>query len=283
MDYWKLKKVFKFGDLEIAHQACHRLGVLNISCPLRCGFQICEDGHLNNNFITPQYAMVFVLSGEGYYEDEKYGKITVTPGCFIQRFPNVMHNLKLSGYSASFFIAIPEEAIKLFKITNGLASLEPVIQVGILPSIVQDYLHMIEELKSRRDEELMSVMLRFQQIIFNFHQLARKKMMPVNNSIEKAVTKLSKDFDCKISLPELAAELNMSYGSFRSQFQKNIGVPPGDFRISKRIEFSQELLLEGYSVKEVAAQLNYPDAYTFSRQFKKVSGMPPTTFIKMNK
>ena len=168
MNYWKQNKVYKFGDLEIKHQACHRLGVWNIQCPLRCGFQICEEGHLNQDFVTPQYALVYVLSGEGYYEDEVHGRNEVTPGCFVQRFPNVKHKLKLHGYSASFFIAMPAEALSLMKLTHSLASLEPVMKLGILPTIVQDYLQMIGELQSKRDEELMDVAIKFQQIILKF-------------------------------------------------------------------------------------------------------------------
>lgn len=283
MNYSKQNKFYKFGDLYINHQACHRLGVWNITCPLRCGFQICEEGHYNKNFVTPQYALVYILSGKGYYEDEHYGRVEVGPGCFVQRFPNVKHELRLNGYSASFFIAMPAEVVSLLQMTHGLASSEPVMKVGLLPTIVHDYLQMVNELQSRRDEELMEVAIKIQQVALRFHQLARRKLKPTSSVIDKAIGYLSKDFDKKIVLPELAEKLNLSYGAFRSQFLKNVGMPPGDFRILKRIELSQELLLEGNSVKETAANLNYPDAYTFSRQFKKVTGLPPSTFIKMNK
>ena len=129
----------------------------------------------------------------------------------------------------------------------------------------------------------MSVMIKFQQVIQRFHQLARRKITPANSMIEKAVSTLSKNFHLKISLPELANDLNMSYSKFRNLFTKAVGMPPGDYRIFKRIEYSQVLLLEGNSVKEAAAKMNYPDAYTFSRQFKRLTGLAPTTFIKMNK
>ncbi|MCM8533530.1 MAG: AraC family transcriptional regulator [Lentisphaeraceae bacterium] len=283
MSYWNQRKIFKFGEFEIRHQACHRLGIRNLKSPLRCGFQICENGHVNDPFKTPQYALVYVLSGEGYYEDEQYGKLRVGPGSFVQRFPNIPHKLKLEGYSASFFVAMPAEAASMFRLTGAFASMKPVMDVGLLPMIVSHYLKMIDDLKAKRDEELMSVLIKVQEMVLGFHQLVKKQANPSQSILHEAASLLSRNFEEKIHLPDLAEKLKLSYATFRKNFQKEMGVPPGDFRIFKKIEFAQELLLEKYSVKETAAKLNYPDAYAFSRQFKKVTGVAPSFFLKMNK
>jgi transcriptional regulator GlxA family with amidase domain len=45
---------------------------------------------------------------------------------------------------------------------------------------------------------------------------------------------------------------------------------------------AKSLLIEsGGSVKNVALKLGFPDAYTFSRQFSKIVGLPPSEYKKM--
>jgi AraC-like DNA-binding protein len=71
----------------------------------------------------------------------------------------------------------------------------------------------------------------------------------------------------------------MSYSLFRKRFLERAGTSPGDYRIRRRIERAMALLTkEKLLVKEVAAQLGYPDEYAFSAQFKKVAGVSPTIF-----
>jgi YesN/AraC family two-component response regulator len=52
-----------------------------------------------------------------------------------------------------------------------------------------------------------------------------------------------------------------------------------DYLIEYRIERAKELLsLPGASIKQVSASCGYPDPNYFSRLFKKVTGLTPTTF-----
>jgi AraC family transcriptional regulator, arabinose operon regulatory protein len=285
VDWENSSRHYSFGSLSIRQQGVQRLGFLDSPThlrPLRCGFQICEDGHVNDPFVTEQYALVYVLSGKGFYMDQKHGKLPVEPGCFVQRLPKVTHSLRLDGYSASFFVAIPAEALSLLQLTNSLASDQPVMKVGILPFIVKDYLKMIDSLRTKPEEELMHVLIQMQQMVLNFHKISRKIISPSNSIIDDAINILNANLEEKILIPALAKQLNISYSSFRKQFIKQTSYSPGDFRISKRIELSQQFLLDGKSIKEVASKLNFADAYTFSRQFKKVCGIPPSLFVKMN-
>ena len=41
---------------------------------------------------------------------------------------------------------------------------------------------------------------------------------------------------------------------------------------------AKTLLLKQYTVAETAGQLGYPDAFSFSKQFKRYTGMSPTQF-----
>jgi transcriptional regulator GlxA family with amidase domain len=57
------------------------------------------------------------------------------------------------------------------------------------------------------------------------------------------------------------------------------GVTPVEFMIRARVESARALLTAtSFSVKQIAAQLGYADAYCFSRQFKARTGIAPTQY-----
>jgi len=63
-------------------------------------------------------------------------------------------------------------------------------------------------------------------------------------------------------------------------FAKFAGVGAYQFLLRKKMNFAAELLMEeGMLVKEVAEQLDYADAFQFSRAFKRVYGVPPNRLI----
>jgi len=92
---------------------------------------------------------------------------------------------------------------------------------------------------------------------------------------------LCRNLKSRFSLPDFAEKFSMSYSSFRQGFTKHMGMPPGVFHISQRIE-QVKMLLAGsqLSLKEIASHFNYPDLPSFSKQFKKITGLTPRNYIK---
>ena len=68
---------FQFGEITLRPRVVNRLGARILQSPLRCGIQMNEAGLDNSNFITPQYALVYIIHGEGFYEDEQHGRLQV--------------------------------------------------------------------------------------------------------------------------------------------------------------------------------------------------------------
>ncbi len=78
---------------------------------------------------------------------------------------------------------------------------------------------------------------------------------------------------------DLAAEHGLGYHAFRKQFRQQLGCAPTEFLLRKRVQLACDLLLQGLRVGEVAGLVGMPNPYYFSRQFKKVVGMPPRSFV----
>ena len=58
-----------------------------------------------------------------------------------------------------------------------------------------------------------------------------------------------------------------------------MGITPVNYITQVKMKKALEYLYEqNYSVKEVAALVGYTDIYTFSKAFKKIYGIPPSSF-----
>lgn len=83
-----------------------------------------------------------------------------------------------------------------------------------------------------------------------------------------------------IAVRELAALAGMSEKYFITFFKQTVGVTPGYYMHQMRMNRARDYLYEGgYSVKQIAELLGYPDPYTFSKAFKKYYNRPPSRFL----
>ncbi len=83
----------------------------------------------------------------------------------------------------------------------------------------------------------------------------------------------------KINLKDLSSSLGMSFDLFRKKFTTEIGVSPKAYWINSKIARAQEILsTENIKVQELAARLAYPDAFSFSKQFKARTGFSPKDY-----
>jgi AraC-like DNA-binding protein len=76
------------------------------------------------------------------------------------------------------------------------------------------------------------------------------------------------------AITDAARQLQLGVENFRKKFRNIVGIPPGTWHMQRRIERASALLAT-MSVGETAQILGYPDAFAFSRQFKRVTGVAP--------
>jgi AraC-like DNA-binding protein len=77
------------------------------------------------------------------------------------------------------------------------------------------------------------------------------------------------------SLEELAAVSGMSRSAFASAFRDTVGVTPGAYLQSWRVQLAQKALLAGKSLKHIAMDVGYGSEAALSRAFKAHSGKSP--------
>ncbi|MDP4032730.1 MAG: AraC family transcriptional regulator [Pseudorhodobacter sp.] len=83
------------------------------------------------------------------------------------------------------------------------------------------------------------------------------------------------------TIPQLADAAGMSRSAFFDRFSRTVGLRPMEYLLTWRMAVAKSLLRAGkLSLDDVAAQIGYGSASTFSTAFSRHVGMPPGRFMR---
>ncbi|MET0652281.1 MAG: AraC family transcriptional regulator, partial [Hyphomicrobiaceae bacterium] len=79
----------------------------------------------------------------------------------------------------------------------------------------------------------------------------------------------------------LAREVALSRSAFADRFINLVGVPPGRYLISWRMQVAKDKLRAGrQSIAQIAYEVGYDAEAAFTRAFKRECGLPPAAWRK---
>ncbi len=108
---------------------------------------------------------------------------------------------------------------------------------------------------------------------------SRKPTAGADERIERAAEYLRQHFAARTSVAELASAAGLSSSHFAALFRQRIGVPVNSYQTQLRMARARELLgTTNKSVVEVAKESGYDDAFYFTRQFRKMHGVSPSSY-----
>jgi len=240
--------------------------------------------HDHINFHVRGYHGILVLSGTGYYEDANC-KHHLKAGDFIQRLPNHNHtHLIYDDNWAEIYVLIGKSLFENLKNINVLTDRQAILHPGIDFETIQIVLNLIDQLNFMDRPELPLLVPKAIGYLTRINYLSRNNQQTSDEKgILSMATQYIEDNLCyRITVEDVASHVNLGYEKFRKLFTNQYRLSPGNYIIHRRINYSQKLLSTGqYSIKEVAYQLGYVDSYTFSKQFKKITGRTPSDFQQL--
>jgi AraC-like DNA-binding protein len=93
--------------------------------------------------------------------------------------------------------------------------------------------------------------------------------------IVRARDRLADDVSCSITLTELAHEADLSKFQLLRHFQKSYGLPPHTWLLQQRAEKARNLIKQGTSLVQTAADTGFADQSHMTRIFARQFGFTP--------
>lgn len=97
--------------------------------------------------------------------------------------------------------------------------------------------------------------------------------------IRRALTLMHSNYQQEWTLDELAREIGLSRTSLAVKFKQTVGTTPLQYLLTIRIQKALHLLsATSDKLEAISQQVGYKDAFSFSKAFKKLTGVSPKEF-----
>lgn len=167
--------------------------------------------------------------------------------------------------------------------TSALLKKLPFLTHNIPPAVVSAF----QELNSIWTGKRTAYVLKCRSLLENIiYELIQFNSAAKVNSVHYAAVEKIRQFiqehcDRNFSVDELASMANCSPSHFRMLFKQIVGMTATQYMTTVRIGKAKDLLLSGeMNVSEAAACTGYRDIFYFSRQFKAMTGHPPSYYTR---
>jgi AraC-like DNA-binding protein len=99
-------------------------------------------------------------------------------------------------------------------------------------------------------------------------------------AVRRARELLDEACGLRVSLRDLASLAGMSPFHFHRIFREQVGMPPHEYHLRRRLVRARELLGRGQSVADVAVETGFADQSHLTRHFKRLLGIPPADYSR---
>lgn len=237
-------------------------------------------GSYRNRILEEYLVAVYVIRGTGRFHHWSGEDHRVSAGDMIIMPPGPPHGVTQDpdGQWVEAYLELDGGFSRELLRLGVLSEETPVIHPGVDLPLIQRFERLLDDLTHLPDYALPFLMIQPHELLNAAMQLHRQQQLPGRHQqlIESACLLLSQNLHAPLDIAEVAAKLDMSYERFRKLFRQRIGTSPGSYRIRRRIDRALALLSQHrLSNKQIAYELGYPDPFTFSKQFRKVTGQWP--------
>lgn len=232
--------------------------------------------------IADTYNCVLVTEGQLHirYGDEQF---VLQAGDIMQRWPGQSPDSIHAEDDTVMYCITLSAATHAVLHGQGMLRSERIFTIQLPEYLTRWMPKIAAQLRTVPQDTLFEQYLTVQRLLIHLHRAARRDEPQRRAALTEFACQRLCD-QCLLPTPDIegiAAELGMSYETFRKLFRSQIGMAPHHYLLEQRFIHARRLLREGLSVQQAAVAVGYADPYTFSRQFKLQTGIPPAEYRKL--
>jgi len=229
------------------------------------------------------YALVYFLEGTGEYFDANRFRHKIIPGDLVLVTPDLPHRYTTEPghYWSECYLAFDGPIFDLCRDQGVLNAGRPVCHLEPIDAWLSRLLAVVTspaaQSPAEKGAEVSRLLAVLMEIFAGDGGAAPESGLAA--WLEAAKTALDANLEVEIDPKVLAADLGVSYETFRKVFQKQFGVSPSLYRTQRRLEVACRLLkLTTMTHQQIAAHLGFSDEFHFSKRFKQIVGVGPLEY-----
>ncbi len=235
---------------------------------------------------TPDYSkLYYIVEGTGWVKigDEQYypqpGQLVLMPEGVKQSY-SATAGQPYTKYWCHFSAKVGD--INLFKLLN----MPFLLNAGPDKRLDAIFAEMVRYANSDEMYAKLLAKAKLMELFSHYIRLLGENVVSFTNPaaverLDDILVYIHANIGREITIHELAERVCLHPNYFIRMFKEQVGVPPIQYIMRHKIEKAKELLAQtSFSVSEIADRVGFHDMFYFSRQFKKISGMPPSDFRK---
>ncbi len=165
------------------------------------------------------------------------------------------------------------------RLHEDLANME-VLFFAASPELRTHYDTLLSEYRSIQVYSTVAARAALHQILIcTIRDHARRTTETRTKGIADALRWIERNLTINFTVKEAAAIANMSEGYFYKRFLEEVGYPPGEYRMRRRMNLAKYLLRDRQiSITDIAFMLGFATSQYFATVFRKLVGLTPREY-----
>lgn len=231
--------------------------------------------------------ITYIISGEAVaYNDDKPLRLKagdIHIACKGERHRIEVGNSENCRY-VCFGIALNSDSKKYSRLETIFKS-EKVLSAKSADELRSIVTMLMNEIYTKPEfNEDMIEMLIMQIMIFIYRKREKPKNNKTQNNFEgKAIYEILRYIDLNITeikdMGMMSRELSYSKYYISHLFKEKIGMTVYEYITERKIDIAKRMLADGERISHIAEKLNYESTQSFSKMFKRHTGVSPSRYI----